>query len=276
MIITCPIHGIFFQSCNGHIAGYGCLKCGNESSANARRSNTEDFVKKAIEFHGDKYDYSLVEYINNSTKVRIICNKNDHGIFEQSPCDHLKSGGCKKCRNEMLSELFSDTKEEFIRKARRAHGTKYDYSLVKYVNNSTKVKIICKNHGMFEQVPYSHTFFECGCPYCSSSKGEEKVRDFLINNGISFSQEHRFDDCKNKNKLPFDFYLKDYNLCIEFDGKQHFEPIEYFGGQKTFEQTQKRDSIKNHYCKDNDIDLIRIQYTDFKNINKILKAKLYG
>lgn len=165
VVITCPIHGDFLQLPNSHMNNRGCNECGKEKAAASRRSNTEEFTKKANITHKNKYDYSKVNYINNSTKVIIICPK--HGEFEQTPSDHLMKYGCKKCSYEHLSIKYRDSIEEFIRKAKLAHGDNYDYSLVEYVNNSTKVKIICKKHGIFEQVPYSHTFFKCGCSLCS-------------------------------------------------------------------------------------------------------------
>ena len=109
---------------------------------------TEEFINKAKIIHGDKYNYPLVEYKNNYAKVKIICK--EHGIFEQVPNHHLRNHGCPKCKKNRL------TTEEFISKAKNIHGEKYDYSLVKYENNHTKVKIICIEHGIFEQTPNHH------------------------------------------------------------------------------------------------------------------------
>lgn len=109
-----------------------------------------------------------------------------------------------------------------------------------------------------------------GCPVCNESKGEKTIREHLKNNNISFIQEYRFDNCKYKNQLPFDFYIPEYNLCIEFDGEQHFEAFEYFGGEERFKIIQIRDNIKNNYCKENNINLLRIPYWELNNIEKIL------
>lgn len=113
-----------------------------------------------------------------------------------------------------------------------------------------------------------------GCPMCSESKGEKTIRLYLEKNKIDFIQEYRFDDCKHKLQLPFDFYIPSKNLCIEFDGKQHFEVNDYFGGEKEFKETQIRDKIKNDYCRENDINLLRIPYYEIDNIEDILDENL--
>ncbi|MDM0587719.1 hypothetical protein QTH25_13160 [Clostridium perfringens] len=109
-----------------------------------------------------------------------------------------------------------------------------------------------------------------GCPVCNASKGEKEIREYLKKNNIEFKREYRFEDCKYKQLLPFDFYISNYNLCIEFDGRQHFESFEFYGGEQEFKLTQIRDEIKNNYCKDNGVKLIRIPYWELDNIERIL------
>lgn len=108
------------------------------------------------------------------------------------------------------------------------------------------------------------------CPICKESKGEKIIRLYLEKNNIEFTQEHRFDDCRHKRSLPFDFYIPSKNLCIEFDGEQHYRANNYFGGEEKLKVTQKRDEIKNEYCRDNGINLLRIPYRELDNIEKIL------
>ena len=110
---------------------------------------TEEFIRKAREVHGDKYDYSKAEYKNHLTKITIICP--EHGEFQQIPSGHLSGHGCPKCSGK--AKL---TTEEFIRKAREVHGDKYDYSKVDYKNANTNITIVCPEHGEFEQRPADH------------------------------------------------------------------------------------------------------------------------
>ena len=108
------------------------------------------------------------------------------------------------------------------------------------------------------------------CPICSESKGEKIIRLYLENNNIKFIQEHRFKDCKHKNLLRFDFYIPNYNLCIEYDGEQHYKAFNHFGGEERLKDTENKDKIKNNYCEDNGINLLRIPYYEIENAEKIL------
>jgi very-short-patch-repair endonuclease len=148
-IITCKIHGDFLQRPNGHLAGKGCKKCATKFISDKRKSNSDEFVEKSKEIHGDKYDYSKVEYVNSNTKVTIICKI--HGEFIQKPNNHLSGKGCSKCAG-----CYQYSTCEFIEKAKEIHGDKYDYSKVEYVKSNEKVIIICKKHGEFLQSPANH------------------------------------------------------------------------------------------------------------------------
>ena len=259
--IICPIHGVFEQTPAKHLMGRGCQKCGG-----SEKLTKELFIQKAIEIHGDKYDYSDIIYINNLTKIKIFCKKCQE-YFYQSPNGHItKKYGCPKCSgNKKLNKI------EFVQRSEIIHNYKYDYSLVEYINAHTKVKIICPNHGIFEQSPNSH-LQNVGCPKCNRSKGEEQIEKYLLEKNIQFINQYRFDNCKDKRKLPFDFYLPEHNACIEFDGKQHFKlENNFWGGEKTVKNTQKHDNIKNDYCMKNNIILFRINYKDdlFDKLNFI-------
>ena len=247
--IICKIHGEFYQYPGHHInRKYGCPKCSNRYNY-----TTNEFIEKSKIIH-NKYDYSLVNYINNKIKIKIICS--EHGVFEQRPDDHLKGFGCHKC-----SKNYKLTTKTFIEKGNKVHINKYDYSLVEYKDSFFKVKIICPEHGIFKQRPNDH-LNGSGCPLCNESKGEKNIRNILENNNIHFQTQKTFEKCKNILKLRYDFYLPEYNMCIEFDGKQHFEPIKHFGGEKRFKIQQNLDLIKNNYCKNNNINLLRIKYNE--------------
>jgi hypothetical protein len=149
----------------------------------------------------------------------------------------------------------------------------YRYDKVNYVTNKDFVDIDCRSHGIFKQSPNNHLSGN-GCPRCKNSYGERKISNYLESNSIKYLREFKFEQCFYKDKLPFDFYLPDYNLCIEFNGIQHYEPVDFFGGVISYENQLIRDSVKNKYCSDNKINLLIIKYDediDFK-ISSILKS----
>lgn len=256
IIIICPIHGEFSQTSYDHYSGCGCPKCDPTKSM-----CNEKFIEKAKKIHGDKYDYKNVDYLKNNIKVEIICPI--HGDFLQEPGSHLNGSGCPHCYS--LNKRL--TTEDFIKRCKNIHGSLYDYSLVNYKNKRTKVKIICNEHGVFEQKAYVHMQGH-GCPFCNNSKLENYLRSKLIDLNINFEQNKKYDNCRNKLPLPFDFYLKDINCLIECDGIQHREPIDYFGGKERFEYQKINDSIKNKWCDINKIKLYRVK--GFKEIDKLI------
>ena len=262
--IICPKHGIFEQLAYRHLKGHGCKKCSDQQNGKNRRFTKEFIINKFKDIHGDKFDYSLVNYINIETKVKIICKY--HGIFYQTPSAHINhKQGCPKCvgRNK-------DNKD-IINKYNVIHNNYYDYSLMNYKNNKTKIKIICPNHGVFEQLPYDH-LNGCGCAKCKKSKNEILIETILIDNDIKFESQKMFDGCIYKRKLKFDFYLPLYNVCIEYDGEQHFERYRFEKDNNRLNIRKIRDQIKTEYCKNNNIKLIRIKYNE--EIDKILLKKL--
>jgi len=237
-----------------------------------KKLTTKQFIEKAMKKHGDKYDYSLSVYNGGKSKIKIICPI--HGLFTQEVRVHINNGsGCPKCANTIIAKKISMDKKHFLNKSKKIHNNKYDYSLVEYKNAKQNIKIICKIHGIFEQTPNKHLQGQ-GCPICKVSRGEKEIRQILNNNNIKYKRQQVFDDCKNIRKLQFDFYLPEYNTCIEYDGEQHYKSIEYFGGVKSFKLRQKRDMIKNDYCKNNNIKLLRIKYDE--NIENKLTEYGFG
>ena len=126
------------------------------------KNKTDIFISKAINIHGNKYDYSKVDYINAKTKIMITCKV--HGIFEQTPSNHLSNYNCQKCSNN-----FKLNTQTFIEKANQIHNNRYDYSIANYINTDISVSIICKEHGEFKQIPDFHINRKCGCPKCSNN-----------------------------------------------------------------------------------------------------------
>ena len=272
--IICPEHGEFWQRAGDHMDGQGCPGCTGKNISLKKRANEEDVIRRFKEVHGDKYDYSKVEYVNMYKKVCIICP--EHGEFWQMPINHLKERGCYKCHHWGLNT------EDWVKLFKTVHKDKYDYSKVEYKNSQTPVCIICPEHGEFWQTP-SHHMQGKGCPVCNSSKLELSIKYFLEDNNIKYISQHTFDWLKYENNLKLDFYLPDYNIAIECQGEQHFKPVDFFGGDNGFELTVKRDITKLKLCKEHNINIlyftnenVRIprswtHYKVIRNLDKLLK-----
>jgi hypothetical protein len=222
--------------------------------------NREYFIKKSIKKWGDKYDYSLVEYKDSNSKVKIIYNDE---IYEQTPSGHLYGAP------ENIRLSIRKTTEQFIKESNIIHDNKYSYNNTNYVKNNIKVIINCPLHGDFKQNPLAH-IQGSGCPNCNESKGEKEISKFLDKNNFLYYRQHKFSDCKNKYQLPFDFYIPSIRTIIEFDGIQHFQPVKYFGGLKAYESVKINDKIKDEYCEEHYIELIRIRYDNIDDVYRIL------
>ena len=179
--VICPEHGEFWITPGNHLRGGGCRKCAIEKKREALRLSTEEFIRRARAVHGDKYDYSKVEYIDSQTNVCIICP--EHGEFWQNPSNHCNGYGCPKCAGKGVKL----TNEEFIAKAREVHGDKYDYSKVEYVNTKTPITIICPIHGEFKQTPGDHLKGH-GCLRCGLNKKRQRKFNLLE----EFEDEYAF------------------------------------------------------------------------------------
>lgn len=175
---------------------------------------------------------------------------------------------------DFIPELKRHTQEIFLDMCKKVHGDLYDYSKSIYVRIIDPIIVNCKKHGDFTQQADSH-LKGMGCPKCKTSKGENLIIDFLNENNISYMYQKKFEGCIYKTKLPFDFYFPDKNLCIEYDGIQHFMIIEAWGGRDEFELRKKKDKIKNKFCKENNIRLERIKY-DEDTIEKLKSILNYS
>lgn len=257
--ITCSIHGDFEQTPCNHLNGHGCHKCNGFD-----KIKTEEFILKANEIHGDKYDYSNVQYVSSLKKVLIGCK--EHGLFSQRPNDHLNGKGCPLCGIKKCSEKRKKTTEDFINEAIIVHGNRYDYSKVKYGGYHNNVEIICNKHGSFFQKPSKHLMGQ-GCPICKASSLENKVRKILSENKIEFNEQKKFKWLKNKQLLTLDFFLPQYNIAIECQGEQHYKPIKFFGGFERFLDDKNRDMVKYNLCNKHNINVL---YVNKDNVNDLL------
>lgn len=298
VIINCPFHGEIEQTPNSHLNGCGCYICSNKENSNKRKllekcnicynvcdehgisihkkhynncpvciernideelNKRKNILQKKLESKHNKLKFNLDGYINSKSIIEIECNIHGKSNMKVSA---LKYGsGCNKCK-------IQKNTDKFINEANRIHNNLYDYSNVEYIKSLSKVNIICSLHGEFKQTPLSHLKHN-GCPKCKKSSGERIVSYFLDKNGIEYNFQKRFDGCKNKNTLPFDFYIPKYNLCIEYDGLQHYKPVKKYGGKKAFLIRKNNDNIKNIFCSNNGIDLLRIRYDEnvFEKLN---------
>lgn len=173
IIIICPKHGTFNQLPNSHLSRHGCKICKLESQGDKTKYTNNEFIEKCKTIHGDKYDYTEVNYVNSHTKITIICPL--HNRFHQNPSNHLIGQGCPKCGIETVANSRRSTTAEFIEKAKQIHENKYDYSKVNYINNSSKVIIICPLHGEFYQDP-NHHLKKSGCPNCGYKIAADKIK----------------------------------------------------------------------------------------------------
>ena len=220
VIIMCKIHGEFEQRAFNHLIGQGCGKC-----AGRQRQNI-DFVNDAIKVHGDKYDYSKSIYTKAQENVIIICKK--HGEFEQRACHHLNGHGCHKCGIEQSANNRNNDNLIFIEKAKKIHGEVYDYSIVEYKKAHEKVKILCKKHGEFEQIPSDH-FSGHGCHKCGIEQNANNCRS----NNTEFIEKAKSIHNNKYDYSKIDYVNSDTKIIIICQEHGDFEqrPYDHLSGK---------------------------------------------
>jgi hypothetical protein len=276
IMIFCKIHGEFLQTPATHLRSNGCGKCGGTF-----KSNTKEFIEKAKLIHYDKYDYSKVNYINNTEKIIIICK--DHGEFLQSPAGHLVKKGCGMCRYITTSNKMTSNTEEFIEKAKLKHGDKYEYYKVNYINNTEKIIIICKDHGEFEQRPSGHLYGFEGCNKCNNNNFSKSQIEWLeiLSKLNNINIQHAMNDSEftiPNTKYKADGYCKENNTIYEFHGDywhgnpQIFNPNELNKTVgKTHKELYKNTLKREHEIKDLGFNLEVMWESDWVKINKSIK-----
>ena len=223
--IICPTHGSFLIKPNNLLNHHGCQLCGKEKIVKKERKSCETFIKEAKEIFPN-YDYSKVNYINNKTKIKIICPV--HGEFLKLPKELLKGSGCQLCRKKQPKEKIDKTKL-FIEKAKKNFGDKYDYSLVNYVDRKTPIKIICPIHGVFEQKAGNHIdgkgCFKCGVEKRSLNRAKNKSSETMD---------------RLKKMYDYDFSISKYTKAIEF--------IEFKCKKHGIQKMKPNDMLNGHGC----------------------------
>lgn len=269
MTASCPKHGDFTQNIQAHMKGEGCPKChGRYINEEERQKN---FIERVKKIHGEKYDLNDAVYKKNDEKVKIICHNkdefgNEHGEFFITPHNLLSGYGCCKCSGNFLD------KELFIKRANEIHDGKYDYSKVEYINNRTKVCIICPEHGEFWQTPSSHLNGK-GCPICKISHLERNLKRFLDEKNVQYIYQYRNNEIFGKQSL--DFYLPKYKIAIECQGEQHY--VDNFFKKHYKEKSvehlkyiQKLDMRKRYLTHLNGIKMVYYYNEYIKNVDNLI------
>lgn len=224
-----------------------------------KRKTTEEFKKQMQDINPDIE--IIGKYQNNKTKISCKCKICSHE-WEARP-DNLLHWECPKCRLVKIGNKNRKTLEQFITQSNKVHNYKYNYDKVKYIRDDVKVTITCPIHGDFEQTPSNH-LQKHGCPKCNTSKGELFIEEYLTKQNIVFKKQYCIDIPTTINPSGYayiDFYLPDYNVFIEYNGRQHYIPIDYFGGLLNLEHQKSRDNYIKNYCKNNSYNFIEIPYT---------------
>lgn len=259
--LKCKKCGCEFSAVPGSLfMGHGCPRCGGRE-----KKSQETYIAQMKEIHPDIE--VLGEYKGNKIKVALLCKKCGNK-WESSPNASLRGTGCPYC-----SGLMRKTTKQFAEELSKVQPN--ITVLGEYKNNRTPVKCRCNKCGnIFYGHPKQMLYHGYGCSACSASVGEKMIKEWLDGHDVEYRCQYTFKDCRDEHVLPFDFYIPDKNMIIEFDGKQHYEPNEFFGGKEAFDKLRLHDNIKDKYCTDNNINILRIPYYERDNIKEILDSKL--
>ena len=276
--IFCKKHKVYFNQmvishANGNIA---CRECQKEKKSQ-KKYTTETFISSLPESL-KKYNYSYEKTIYTGIYNIITVNCPIHGDFKIKATKHLLGHKCKQCELEEKSKKFRSNTEKFVEKCKKQFkDVDYDYSVTKYGKNAKdEIEIKCPNCGIIKTTPLKFLYSKVGCYTCNGRKyiGEEKIKDVLKKEKIEYKYQFVFPDLKDKKNLSYDFFLKEKNLLIEYNGKQHYDKKSFGKTYKEFLLQKHHDWLKRNYAKKNGITLLVIPYWDFDNITKILKEKI--
>lgn len=266
----CSIHNVYWDIAPTHaLEGCGCRECCKEKIGRRNRKSHSQYVSDLYSIRDDLEVLGV--YIDSKTPILHKCKI--HNLdWLISPGNALYGKGCPKCRGDKISEALKKDHLWYVEKLKieKPHIVVLD----EYIDYDTPIKHYCTLH-QYEWIDSPRCIFrDLGCPKCTGYKHETIISDWLDDFNISYIPQYRFDDCKDVRALPFDFYLPYYNVCIEYDGRQHFIPIDFAGkgddwAKEQLAITQYHDEIKNEYCKVNNISLLRISY--LQNIEEELE-----
>ena len=262
----CNCNNTWYVTPKNFLSGNRCPKCSGKE-----QKTTKKFKQEVLNLVGTDY-FVLGDYKRNDKKIDFLHIK-CKSVFGMRPSNFLSGSRCpncfgtpKKTTEQFKKEIFENVGDEYI-------------LIDEYKTNRTKLKFQHKICGSIYAVTPTDFLHGYRCPVCNQSKGEHEINRYLKLNRYSYVRQYSNSNCKYKAPLRFDFAILDdiHNepIClIEYDGRQHYEPIEYFGGEKSFRLQRRRDKIKDDYCESHNIPLIRIKYTEFDRIESILNEKL--
>lgn len=266
----CLIHDVFWKTTPSRVlSGAGCEKCKKEKFRNTRCKTHEEYVEE-VEVRNPNV-VVIGEYVDAKTQIDFYCKK--HNVcWSAYPDNVLRGCGCHKCSKEKIGAKNRKTHDRYVQDLKIVNQN--IEVLEEYIDAETPILHRCKIDGHMWSARPGNILFGKGCPKCNESRGEKEIYKWLYNHHISYIRQKTFDDCRDQRPLPFDFYLPDYNICIEYDGEQHFRPVELFGGEEGFNKRMYHDEIKNQYCSNNKIHLLRIPY--YSNIEEELNNFFYS
>lgn len=252
--------------------GVGCVKCSRIKMK--EHAKTKRYSIGEVRNYLSKFNIQLIEkeYLGNNKKMRCLCNI--HGEFFSDWINIRKSTHpCSKC--VVLNKSQNIDRLTPLLKLKELIEDNGQYKIIgEYINCKTKIEILCLKCNHVFSIRPDHLRNGVGCP-CSSpkSRGEQRIEEILTKHNISFVTQKTFEGCRGDKKLlRFDFYLDEMNILIEFQGEQHYKPIEVFGGVKGFKKQQKSDKIKREWAEKNHIRLLEIKYDEYNKIEEIIES----
>jgi hypothetical protein len=268
VVIKCLNHGQFTQTPNSHLRGSGCYKCGRNFVENSRKLDTKEFIKRAKEIHGDRYNYEKSEYVGYKNKITIICLK--HGEFNQQVRKHLEGQNCKRCTSDNLTL----SNEEFIKRAKEIHGDRYNYEKSEYTGINNDLIITCLIHGNFKQKPTKHINSKRGCKKCGKNISNKEImfldemgvlecnRNVILNLG---GKKINVDGIDRENKIVYEFYGDYFHGNINLYNKNDINKRL----KKTFGELYQKTIKREELIKSHGYTIISMWEDDFnKQINK--------
>lgn len=267
--VICPIHGEFQILAGYHLHGGQCSQCNPNAKKNFVKCNNlkyktdEELHNKLKEIHGDKYDLSNVHTCKVTDRIHPICK--EHNIeLDITLKDFLRGNGCNLCGIESSREKRKLPISEFVTKCNEIYNNQYDYSYITYKSLRDYIYPICPIHGKFKVSAEGHLRSNCGCQKCGRGN-----HTFSATQLYNFIKENFSDAITEKNidRLRLDIFIPSLNIGIEYQGLQHFKPINFYGGEKSFILQQERDIRKYNKCKELGIKLF--YFTDDKKCNDL-------